>query len=147
MRNKFKTILNSVTLLCLSVLFITIANDTKAQGEKVLSARLEAIPEGEILSPKYPGEESALVEFIRTEVTYPAEAKKAKQTGTVVVSFVVDTSGKVTESKVFRSVNKLLDAEALRVVNAMPIWTPGKKDGVAVPVELKLPITFELPKE
>ncbi len=94
--------------------------------------------------PKFPGGENAMMKFISENVTYPQEARDKNISGRVFVSFVVEKDGSVNEVKVLRSVDKLLDNEAVRVVKAMPKWNPGKQKGKAVRVNYNLPIFFKL---
>jgi len=94
--------------------------------------------------PEFPGGETALPAFLGKEVKYPAEAAKKGIQGKVFVTFVVAKDGSVTNAKVVRGVDPMLDAEALRVVKAMPKWTPGKQSGKDVAVQFTVPINFKL---
>jgi TonB family protein len=96
--------------------------------------------------PKFPGGDGALMDFLHKSIKYPAEAEKAGKQGRVVVVFVVGKDGAVNNAKVVRSVDEKLDAEALRVVNAMPKWQPGKQNGQDVNVKFTIPVTFKLNK-
>jgi protein TonB len=75
---------------------------------------------------------------------YPAEAVKNKTEGRVIVRFVVDENGAITQAEVIKSLDPVTDAEALRVVNSMPNWIPGTQAGENVPVYFTLPILFKL---
>ena len=94
--------------------------------------------------PEYPGGIQELMKFLSENVKYPVAAMKAGIQGRVVVQFIVEKDGTVTSGKVMKSVNEELDAEALRVVNAMPKWKPGMQKGQAVRVKYTIPITFRL---
>ena len=94
--------------------------------------------------PKFPGGDAGLMSFLKDNIKYPAEAEKAGKQGRVVVTFVVGKDGAVNNAKVVRSVDEKLDAEALRVVNAMPKWQPGKQRGQEVNVMYTIPVTFRL---
>ncbi len=94
--------------------------------------------------PQFPGGEMALGKFISENIKYPAEAKDKGIQGKVFVNFVINENGKVEKTKVVRSAHPLLDAEALRVVNQMPDWTPGKQRGEAVSVSYTIPVQFAL---
>ena len=96
--------------------------------------------------PQFPGGDAAIWEFVKNTVKYPEEAEKAGKQGRVVATFVVNTDGSISDAKVVRSVSEELDAEALRVINAMPKWTPGKQNGKDVRVKFTLPVTFKLNK-
>lgn len=94
--------------------------------------------------PEFPGGEEALRKFIATSVKYPVIAQENGIQGRVYVSFVVNTKGKVTDVKIARGVDPNLDKEAIRVVNSMPPWKPGKQRGKAVKVSYTVPINFVL---
>lgn len=93
---------------------------------------------------EYPGGTEAMIKYLTTNIRYPETAVKAKTTGKVLVSFVVSKDGKVSKAAVKKGVSKELDAEALRVVSAMPKWIPAEKDGKKVDSEMVLPVSFEL---
>jgi protein TonB len=94
--------------------------------------------------PEYPGGQAALFEFISKNVKYPEDAVKKKVEGKVFVTFVVDTDGKITDVSLMRKVFPSLDAEAIRVISAMPNWIPGKQKGQVVRVKYTVPIMFRL---
>ena len=94
--------------------------------------------------PEYPGGQAALFEFISKNVKYPEDAVKKKVEGKVFVTFVVDTDGKITDVSLLRKVFPSLDAEAVRVISAMPNWIPGKQKGQVVRVKYTVPIMFRL---
>ena len=94
--------------------------------------------------PEYPGGMQAMIEFLQTNMKYPEDAKKQKVEGRVMVQFVVETDGSVSDVHVAKQVFPSLDAEAIRVVKAMPNWTPGKEKGRVVRVKYLLPIVFRM---
>ena len=94
--------------------------------------------------PEFPGGNAALVEYLSTNVEYPAVALENGVQGRVMVSFVVERDGSLSDVRVLKSVDPLLDKEALRVVRSMPKWTPGMMDGSPVRVKYTIPITFRL---
>lgn len=95
--------------------------------------------------PAYPGGDMALINHCIRNMVYPAEAFVNKIQGDVIVSFIVDTDGSITDVKVANPVHPALDAEALRVVKAIPKkFSPGKKDGKAVKTTINLPVKFKL---
>jgi len=83
-------------------------------------------------------------EYIAKNIQYPAIAKNNGIEGKVFVSFVVESNGKVSNIKIVRSVDPSLEKEAIRVIESMPDWTPGKQRGKNIPVQLTLPIVFSL---
>jgi len=96
--------------------------------------------------PEFPGGQNALADYVNNHVEYPQQAINDNTAGTVRVSFVVDEKGKVMNAKVIGSqkIGNGLDEEALRVVNNMPSWKPGKVKGKTVKTRLELPINFQL---
>ena len=94
--------------------------------------------------PVFAGGEKAMFEYLSKNIRYPVEAQKQKIQGRVVVQFVVNDGGKVSNAKIVYSIDTYLDAEALRIINAMPDWTPGKQGGKNVSVRYVLPIQFKL---
>lgn len=94
--------------------------------------------------PEYPGGMQAMIEFLQTNMKYPEDAAKQKVEGRVMVQFVVETDGSVSDVHVAKQVFPSLDAEAVRVVQAMPKWTPGKEKGRVVRVKYLLPIVFRM---
>ena len=94
--------------------------------------------------PEYPGGPKALMEFLNNNVQYPAEAEKAGIQGRVIATFVVEKDGSISNAKVVKSVDPLLDAEALRVIDAMPNWKPGMQNGKVVRVKYTVPLSFHL---
>ena len=95
-------------------------------------------------SPEYPGGMEALYKYLAENIHYPEQAKNDQIQGRVVISFVVEKDGGISDAKVVRGIGGGCDEEALRVVNAMPKWTPGKMRGDVVRVNFHLPITFKL---
>lgn len=99
--------------------------------------------------PHFPGGDAALVEYMRANVHYPEEAQKAGISGTVKVAFTIADDGQVTNARIHSPVpnGEALNAEALRVVNAMPKWEPARVNGVAVPMDYLLPVMFALEEQ
>jgi len=94
--------------------------------------------------PEYPGGDEALRKDIANAVKYPEDAVKKGIKGKVYITFVVDETGKIVDTKVARGVDPLLDKEAMRVMNELKTWTPGKQKGKPVKVSYTVPINFEL---
>lgn len=97
--------------------------------------------------PQYPGGEAAMMQYLMNNVKYPAEAAAAQEEGRVVVKFVVEADGTIGNVEIIKSVSPTLDAEAARVIKAMPRWTPGRSNGQAVACTYSLPVTFKLPAD
>lgn len=94
--------------------------------------------------PSFPGGNEALMKFLSENVKYPVVAQENGVQGRVVVSFVVERDGSITDVKVVRSVDPSLDKEAARVVKSMPRWIPGKQNGATVRVKYNVPVSFRL---
>lgn len=94
--------------------------------------------------PGFPGGEEARLKFLQDNIQYPQVAKESGISGTVYVSFVVDSKGRVTDAKVLRGIGGGCDDEALRVIKLMPPWNPGKQAGKPVRVQFTMPIRFTL---
>lgn len=94
--------------------------------------------------PQFPGGMPALMKWLQDNMKYPKEAQDAKQQGRVIVSFVVEKDGSITNVRVVKSVTPALDEEAIRVVKAMPKWNPGMQNGEPVRVNYTVPISFQL---
>lgn len=115
------------------------AGDMKTQtpGEKPFVV-VEALPE-------FSGGEANLDLWLLRNIKYPEGAKLKKPEGKVYVSFSVTSLGKIADVRISKPLNPLLDAEALRVVRAMPDWKPGRQAGRPVDVKMELPVEFRYP--
>ncbi|RZT91224.1 TonB family protein [Ancylomarina subtilis] len=116
-------------------------DQTTIKSEMVNGEQIFAICED---MPQFPGGDKALQTWIAQNVKYPAEAQKNNIEGRVYISFVVNKDGAVKDVKIARGASPSIDAEALRVISAMPKWTPGKQRGEAVSVQYTVPINFSL---
>lgn len=94
--------------------------------------------------PSFPGGSNALLSFIAANLKYPVAAQENGIQGRVIVKFVVDKDGRITDVEITRSVAPSLDEEAMRIVKAMPKWKPGKLKGNCVRVKYTIPIVFGL---
>ncbi len=95
-------------------------------------------------APEFPGGYEELVKFLSKNLIYPEKSRKKGIQGQVIIKFVVDKNGEIINESIFKSVDQLLDNEALRVVKKMPKWKPGIQDGKHVNVWCQLPIKFTL---
>lgn len=94
--------------------------------------------------PEFPGGMDNMMRWLAMNIRYPEEAHDKDIQGQVCVHFIVTKEGKVTDASIIQGVDTSLDEEALRVVKAMPVWTPGKNQGKAVNCGFSLPISFRL---
>lgn len=94
--------------------------------------------------PSFPGGDRKLMEYLSENIRYPEECEEICVQGRVIVSFIVEKDGSISNVKVAKSLAPLLDKEAVRVVSGMPKWIPGRQNGVAVRVRYIIPVTFRL---
>ena len=128
---------------------------TKKNAQDSVSSKIwdgdygEIMPQfhGEIM-PQFPGGDKALKEFIQKNLRYPTEAMKKGIQGRVIVTFNVETDGSITDAKVVKAVDSLLNNEALRIVKSMPKWQPGgmmsKGKTVLTKYKYTIPVIFKL---
>ncbi len=128
-------------------LFILSGQFSYSQGKSTSSAHSDtlSVSHPEVL-PSFPGGEMKLMEFIASNIHYPEKAKRKGNVGTAYLSFIVKESGEVTAIKTQKGIPgcKSCDEEAMRVVAAMPKWSPALKAGKAVAVQYILPVKFSL---
>lgn len=96
--------------------------------------------------PEFPGGEVELLKFVAKRVKYPTEAQRKGAQGRVIVKFVVETNGSISNIHVVKGIDPLLDAEAIRVCTTMPTWAPARQEGKAVRCYYTIPVTFGLVK-
>ncbi len=121
----------------------TIQAETATATVSLQQKKNKVYDQPEVL-PEFPGGMQKLMEYLRTSVKYPAEAQKKSIQGRVFVQFIVEKNGTISHLEISKATHPLLDNEALRVVESMPKWTPGKVKGKAVRTSMTLPISFKL---
>lgn len=94
--------------------------------------------------PSFPGGPTEMMKFIQRELKYPPAAQELGMQGRAIIRFVVSPTGAITDVEVMKGFDKSCDAEAMRVVKAMPKWIPGKQNGREVSVYFTLPVVFRL---
>lgn len=97
--------------------------------------------------PSFPGGFDKLMEFLKKTMRYPEDAVKDGTQGRVILTFIVEKDGRITDIKVAKSISPLLDKEAIRMVKSMPKWNPGMQDGMFVRVKYAMPIVFKLDQQ
>ncbi len=97
-------------------------------------------------APSYEGGEEARLKFLQSNIKYPAMALEAGIQGTVYIGFIVEKDGSISNATIIRPIGGGCDEEALRVVNIMPNWKPGKQGTKAVRVRFTMPVKFVLGK-
>jgi protein TonB len=95
-------------------------------------------------APEYPGGEEARMKYLRDNIRYPAIARESGIQGTIFITFVVERDGNITDVRVVRGIGGGCDEEAIRVVENMPKWVPGRQRGRSVRVQFMMPIRFTL---
>jgi len=131
-----KLILMSLMAVCCLV--------TASAQKTVVSQKNQKVYDVAEQMPEYPGGMPAMFEFLMKNLQYPKDAEKQKVEGRVMVMFVVETDGSISDVKVAKKTFPSLDAEAVRVVQSMPKWTPGRDKGKVVRVQYTLPVSFRL---
>lgn len=94
--------------------------------------------------PEFPGGEQALMEFLGKNIKYPRRAKSIGIEGRVYLKFIVDVDGSITDIQVMKGIGAGCDEEAIRVLNLLPNFSPGKQRGVPVKVQMQIPVNFKL---
>lgn len=131
-----------ILLSMMAVLGLMTANAQKT----VISQSNQSVYDQVEQMPEFPGGMPAMIEFLQTNLKYPKDAIKQQVGGRVMVMFVVETDGTLSNVRVAKKVFPSLDSEAVRVVKTMPKWKPGKEKGRPVIVNFTLPVVFSLKK-
>ena len=131
-------------LFILALLFTYVmvnAQNNTGSKEKTSNEKIYDVVE---IPPSFPGGQAALLAWIASHVNYPQKAMESRIEGRIIVGFVIECDGSVSQAKIIRSVDPLLDDEAIRVVMGMPKWTPGRQNGKNVRVKYNVPVNFRL---
>ena len=129
-------------MCAMAVMCLVTANAQKT----VVSQSSQSVYDEVEVMPEFPGGMQAMIEYLYTNIKYPKDAIKQEVGGRVMVMFVVETDGSLSNVRVARKVFPSLDAEAVRVVKSMPKWKPGKEKGRSVRVNFTMPIVFSVKK-
>ena len=117
--------------------YIGLNKETGADGSEKVYDVVEEMPQ-------FPGGQIEMLQYLAKSLQYPEEAEKAGKQGRVIATFIVEKDGSITNARVVKALDPHLDAEALRVINAMPKWNPGKQNGLAVRCKYTVPVGFHL---
>lgn len=128
-------------LLFFLILGFTALTTARAQNTDTPCGKVYQVVEQ---MPQFPGGQAAMMKFIADSLRYPSVAYENGIEGRVIVKFVVDCKGNIVNPLVVRSVDPLLDREAIRLVKSMPKWIPGRQNGKPVCVIYNVPIRFKL---
>ncbi|MEI6311047.1 MAG: energy transducer TonB [Bacteroidota bacterium] len=118
--------------------------EEKVTVAPVIEDKPEEIFTGAEENAQFPGGDAALMKFVRDHITYPAYEKEADISGKVLVRFVVEKDGQVSNVEILKKVSPGIDKEAIRVIQSMPRWTPAKNNGKPVRLWFNMPINFTL---
>ena len=110
-------------------------------GEPAIGDTILVVPE---IMPSFPGGQQAMIKFIRESMQFPEKELAQGIQGRVILQFVVERDGSIADIVVVRGVNPALDREAIRIVESMPKWIPGKQSGRVVRTRFTLPINFRI---
>ena len=128
-------------LMAIAACMMTLGAQAQVKNQPNISQEVYDVVEE---MPVFPGGIQGMIKFLSENISYPKEAQKKKISGRVLVSFVVEKNGSVSEVQTETSLYPSLDEEAVRVVKSMPNWIPGKQGGQVVRVKYTLPVTFSL---
>ena len=126
-----------VLIMMLTMLFGFSITEAQAQGKDKVYDIVEVMPQ-------YPGGMPELMQYLAKNIKYPVQAQKKGIEGRVTVRFIVEKDGSISNVTVVRHIHPLLDKEAVRVIKAMPKWSPGMLNGKPVRVKFNIPVAFRL---
>lgn len=132
-----KNVSLKVALMMLVLLFSFMTSTAQTKKNDIVFDVVEVMPQ-------YPGGQIAMLKYIMENIKYPEQAMKEGIQGRVAVRFIVEKDGSISDVKPILSVHPLLNKEAVRVVESMPKWTPGKQNGKPVRVRFNVPVMFKL---
>ena len=132
-----KNVSLKVALMMLVLLFSFMTSTAQTKKNDMVFDVVEVMPQ-------FPGGQIAMLKYIMENIKYPEQAMKEGIQGRVAVRFIVEKDGSISDVKPILSVHPLLNKEAVRVVESMPKWTPGKQNGKPVRVRFNLPVMFKL---
>ncbi|MBF1524210.1 MAG: energy transducer TonB [Prevotella salivae] len=132
-----KNVSLKVALMMLVLLFSFMTSTAQTKKNDMVFDVVEVMPQ-------FPGGQIAMLKYIMENMKYPKQAMKEGIQGRVAVRFIVEKDGSISDVKPILSVHPLLNKEAVRVVESMPKWTPGKQNGKPVRVRFNLPVMFKL---
>ena len=132
-----KNVSLKVALMMLVLLFSFMTSTAQTKKNNMVFDVVEVMPQ-------FPGGQIAMLQYLMKNIKYPEQAMKEGIQGRVTVRFIVEKDGSISDVKPVLSVHPLLNKEAVRVVESMPKWTPGKHNGKPVRVRFNLPVMFKL---
>ena len=154
-----KTLLSSMIIILMGLLGACSSNtsDKPSLSEQSVSENKTATPvaievpdtlgktyDAVEVMPEFPGGTEALLSFIKDNLEYPQKAIDEQTEGRVIIRFVVNSNGEISDPTILKGINKNLDQAAIDVINKLPRWKPGQQDGQKVNVKYTLPVVFKL---
>ena len=136
MKTKMTTRMKALMFM-LALIFSFTTTETQAQKKTKVYDIVEVMPQ-------YPGGMQELMQYLAKNIKYPPKAEKKGIEGKVMINFIVEKDGSISNVKIVRHIHPLLDKEAERVIKAMPRWSPGKQEGKPVRVKFNIPVAFRL---
>lgn len=131
---------NAKPIIMTSLMFFMIFFMNVQEGR----AQTQEVHQEVDVMPQPPGGMSGLMAFMMENLKYPEQAKEKGVEGVVIVSFVVQQDGSISNTEILKGIGAGCDEEAIRVVKAFPNWTPGEKDGKKVNTQIQLPVKYKL---
>ena len=132
-----KNVSLKVALMMLVLLFSFMTSTAQTKKNDMVFDVVEVMPQ-------FPGGQIAMLQYLMKNIKYPEQAMKEGIQGRVTVRFIVEKDGSISDVKPVLSVHPLLNKEAVRVVESMPKWSPGKHNGKPVRVRFNVPVMFKL---
>lgn len=132
-----KNVSLKVALMMLVLLFSFMTSTAQTKKNDMVFDVVEVMPQ-------FPGGQIAMLQYLMKNIKYPEQAMKEGIQGRVAVRFIVEKDGSISDVKPVLSVHPLLNKEAVRVVESMPKWSPGKQNGKPVRVRFNVPVMFKL---
>ena len=129
-----------LTLVLIPLFLFLIGVELKAQTGETVEEQIEKLD----VAPQPPGGLNGWMQYLAKNLKYPEKARSKQIEGTVIVSFIIEKDGSLTDIELMRGIGGGCDEEALRVVKGSDNWTPGEKDGGIVRTRMRLPIRFKL---
>ena len=130
-----------IFMMAIAACMMTLGAQAQVKNETTTSENVFDVVED---MPQYPDGMQGMMKFLIENISYPKDAQEKKISGRVLVTFVVEKDGSISNVETVKSVFPSLDDEAVRVVKSMPNWKPGKQNGKVVRVKYTLPISFSL---
>lgn len=138
---KLKTTL-ILLLLILVTININAQNATKTDCAEVSTLKVTELQNNTKSQPEFPGGNKELATYLTKNIKYPRNSRTSSSRGKVIVCFIIEKDGNISNVQIVKGVNKILNKEAKRVISNMPNWKPAFENGIAISTLLRIPIVF-----